>query len=165
MKTGLIFFIFCAISLSGLAQTQPDPPYKRFPTVPPLKLLLPDSSTIFTDKDLKKNTPLFFILFSPDCEHCQKETEEIIDKIDSFKNIQIVMATFMPVDKMKAFYDNYKLSRFSNIIVGYDMQYMLATYYRISYTPFLAFYDKKGNLIDGIQGALPITKVLEYFRE
>src|SRR4030095_7841432 len=165
MKTRLIYLIFCFISLSALAQTQPDPPYKRFPTVPPLKLLLTDSSTIFTDKQLKKNTPLFFILFSPDCEHCKKETEELIDKIDSFKNIQIVMATFMPFDKMKEFYNNYQLNRFSNITVGYDIQHMLPTYYRISYTPFLAFYDKKGNLIEGVQGGLPLTKVLEYFKE
>ena len=166
MKTKSLFILFCCISLSTLAQTQqPDPPYKRFPTTPPLKLLLTDSSTIFTEKDLKKNVPLFFILFSPDCEHCQKETEELIDKIDSFKNIQIVMATFMPIDKTKAFYDSYKLNRFSNIVVGYDMQHILSTYYRISYTPFLAFYDKKGNLIEGVQGALPLTKVLEYFHE
>lgn len=153
------------ISLSALSQTQPDPPYKRFPTVPPLKLLLADSLTIFTDKDLKKNTPLFFMLFSPDCEHCKKETEELIDKIDDFKNIQIVLATFQPVDKMKEFYNTYKLDRFSNIVVGYDMQRVLATYYRISYTPFLAFYDKEGKLIEGIQGGLPMAKVLEYFKQ
>src|SRR5215510_12726294 len=122
MKTKLLALIGFVMSLSALAQNQPDPPYKRFPTVPPLKLLLTDSSTVFTDKDLKKNTPLFFILFSPDCEHCKKETEELIDKIDSFKKIQIVMATFMPISDTKKFYDNYKLDRFSNITVGYDMQ-------------------------------------------
>ena len=165
MKTRLILFLFSFLSISVFAQNQPDPPYKRFPTIPPLKLLLTDSSTIFTDKDLKKNKPVFLILFSPDCEHCQKETEELISKIDSFKNIQIVMATFMTVDKIKPFYENYKLDRFPNITVGYDMQHMLTTYYRISFTPFLAFYDKKGNLIDGFQGALPLTKVLEYFKE
>jgi thioredoxin-related protein len=165
MKTMLIFFIFSIISISAFSQTQPDPPYKRFPTIPPLKLLLTDSTTVFTDKDLKKNKPVFLILFSPDCEHCQKETEELISKIDSFKNIQIVMATFMPVDKIKPFYENYKLDRFSNITVGYDLQHMLTTYYRISFTPFLAFYDKKGDLIDGFQGALPLTKVLEYFKD
>jgi len=162
MKTKIILLFFCFISLAALSQ---DAPYKRFPTVPPLKLLLTDSSTIFTDKQLKKNTPLFFILFSPDCEHCKKETEELIDKIDSFKNIQIVMATFMPFDKMKEFYNNYRLNRFSNIIVGYDTQHILPTYYRISSTPFVAFYDKNGNLIDGFQGALPIAKVLEHFKE
>jgi thioredoxin-related protein len=75
------------------------------------------------------------------------------------------MATFMPVADMKKFYDNYKLDRFSNITVGYDMQKILSTFYRISYTPFLAFYDKKGNLIEGVQGALPLLKVLEYFKE
>src|SRR6185503_7150606 len=165
MKTRLILLLFCFIPVFAIGQTQPDPPYKRFPTVPPLKLLLTDSTTIFTDKDLKKNKPLFLILFSPDCEHCKKETEELISKIDSFKDIQIVMATFMPVDKIKPFYETYKLDRFSNIIVGYDLQHMLTTYYRISFTPFLAFYDKKGNLIDGFQGALPLTKVLEYFKD
>ena len=165
MKAKIILVFFCFISFASSSQTQTDPPYKRFPTVPPLKLLLTDSSTIFTDKQLKKKTPLFFILFSPDCEHCQKETEEIIAHIDSFKNIQIVMATFMPFDKMKEFYNNYNLDRFSNIVVGYDMQHILATYYRISYTPFLAFYDKKGNLIEGVQGGLPLSKVLDYFRE
>ena len=71
----------------------------------------------------------------------------------------------MPVGEIKKFYDNYKLDQFTNITVGYDMQHMLATYYRISYTPFLAFYDKKGNLIEGIQGTLPIPKVLEYFKD
>ena len=160
----ITLFVLAQSVITSFAQ-QTEPPYKRFPTVPPLKLLLMDSSTIFTDKELKKNTPLFFILFSPDCEHCKKETEEIIDNIDSLQNIQIVMATFMPFGKMKEFYISYQLNRFSNITVGYDIQHILATYYRISYTPFLAFYDKKGNLIEGVQGGLPLTKVLEYFRQ
>lgn len=161
----MLILIFGMISLSSLAQTQPDPPFRRFPTIPPLKLLLVDSTTIFTDKDLKKNTPLFFMLFSPDCEHCQKETEELVERIDEFKKIQIVMASFIPIDKLKPFYENYKLDRFPNITVGYDMQRMLSTFYRISSTPFLAFYDKKGNLIEGIQGALPLSKVLGYFKD
>lgn len=163
MKTSLFTISLVLLFISGFGQNQPEPPYKRFPTLPPLKLLLTDSTTIFTEKQIKKDHPMFLIIFSPDCEHCQKETEELIDKIDSFKNIQIVMASFMPVDKIRTFYNTYKLDRFSNIIVGYDMQHILPTYYRISYTPFLAFYDKKGNLIEGIQGALPLSKVLEYF--
>lgn len=165
MKMSVLFFLFCFVSAATFAQTQPDPPYKRFPTLPPLKLLLTDSTTIFTNKDLKKNKPLFLILFSPDCEHCQQQTEELIKRIDDFKRIQIVMVSFIHFEKIKPFYEKYQLDRFSNITVGYDMQYILPTYYRISYTPFLAFYDKKGNLIDGFQGALPLEKVLEYFKD
>ena len=165
MKTRLLFLFLSVISISATAQQQGEPAYKRFPTIPPLKLLLTDSSTVFTNKDLKKNKPLFLIIFSPDCEHCKQETEELIAKIDSFKNIQIIMATFMTVDKIKPFYDHYKLNRFKNITVGYDMQHVLTTYYRISFTPFLAFYDKDTKLIDGFQGNLPLSKVLEYFRK
>ncbi len=165
MKMTIAFVIFCFSSVSSFAQSQPDPPYKRFPTLPPLKLLLTDSTTIFTDKDLSKNKPLFLILFSPDCEHCQQQTEELIARIDEFKKIQIVMASFIKLDKVKPFYEKYQLDRFSNITVGYDMQFLLPTYYRISYTPFLAFYDKKGKLIDGFQGALPLDKVLANFKD
>lgn len=163
MKTCSIIFVLVISSLTVWGQAQPDPPYKRFPTLPPLKLLLTDSVTQFTDKDLKKNKAVFLFIFSPDCDHCQKETEELIEKIDSFKNIQIVMATILPFDKMKSFYETYKLSQYPNIIVGHDYQYLLSTYYRMRTLPFLAFYDKKGNLIDGVEGALPLTKVLRYF--
>jgi thioredoxin-related protein len=165
MKKNILLLVFSLISIFVFSQVNPEPPYKRFPTHPPLKLLLTDSATIFTDKELKKEKPLFFILFSPDCDHCQKETEELINMIDSFKNIQIVMATTLSFEKMKWFYNQYQLNRFANITVGHDIDRILPTYYRISSMPFLAFYNKKGKLIEGIQGALPLHKVLEYFRE
>ena len=164
MKTIINLLIFLVLSTVVFAQ-QTDPPYKRFPTLPPLKLLLVDSTTEFTEKDLKKDLPVFVILFSPDCDHCQKETEELIDNIDKFKNIQIVMTTTLPFDKMKEFYNTYKLEKFENITVGKDKFSLLPTFYRIRNMPFLAFYDKKGNLIDIAEGALPVNKVLEYFKE
>jgi len=163
MKTPLLFLIFNLIFLNCFSQTEPEPPYKRFPTIPPLKLLLTDSATIFTEKDLKKNQQVFVILFNPECEHCQKETEELIDNIDEFKKIQIVMSTTLPFDKMKIFYEKNELGRFKNITVGQDKYYLLPTFFRISNLPFLAFYDKKGKLIDVFEGALPVKKVIEKF--
>jgi len=164
MKTVAALFILVQLAITTFAQ-QTEPPYKRFPTLPPLKLLLVDSTTQFTEKDLKKDLPVYIILFSPDCDHCQKGTEELIDNIDKFKGIQIVMSTISPFDKMKEFYTNYKLERFQNITVGKDQFALLPTFYRIKNMPFLAFYDKKGNLIDIAEGALPVPKVLEYFKE
>ena len=163
MKMLITLFVFAQLSFATVAQT-PEPPYKRFPTLPPIKLLLTDSTTHFTEKELKKDLPVFVILFSPDCEHCKKGTEELIENIDKFKNIQIVMSTILPFDKMKEFYNIYKLERFKNITVGKDMFYLLPTFYRIKNMPFFAFYDKKGDLIDVAEGALPVNKVLEYFK-
>lgn len=105
------------------------------------------------------------MLFSPDCEHCKHETEEIIKNIDKFKKIEIVMATFLPFDKMRQFYSFYELYRYKNITVGRDVNFFLAPFYNLRNLPLLAFYDKKGALIDIADGSLPVEKVLEKFKD
>ena len=141
-----------------------EPPYKRFPTVPPLKLLLLDSTSYFSKNDLKKNKPVLIIVFNPDCEHCKHETEEIIKNIDSLKNIQIIMATIMPFDLMKSFYENYDLQRFQNITVGKDVQYTLPSFYQMHFMPYLAMYDKKGKLLATFEGAMKMEDLIHTFK-
>ena len=164
MKKIILFLLFAA-TIKCFGQTESEAPYKRFPTLPPLNLLLVDSTTKFSEKDIPKNHPVFIILFSPDCDHCQKETEELIDNIDKFKKIEIVMATMLPFDKMKTFYEFNHLERFKNITVGKDIQFILPTFYRIKNLPYLAFYNKKGKLIDTFEGSLPIPKVAAIFNQ
>ena len=101
------------------------------------------------------------MLFSPDCDHCKHETEDIIKNIDAFKKVQIIMSTTMPFDKMLRFYNNYDLKRFDNIIMGKDENYLLPVFYDIRNLPFLAFYNKKKELISVFSGALSINKVIE----
>jgi thiol-disulfide isomerase/thioredoxin len=136
-------------------------PYKRFPTVPPFKLLLTDSSTSFTKENLDKKKTVMIMLFSPDCDHCKHETEEIIKNIDAFKKVQIIMSTTMPFEKMVDYYNHYDLKRFDNIVVGKDVSYLLPVFYDIHNLAFLAFYNKKKELISVFSGALPIDKVIE----
>lgn len=135
-------------------------PYKRFPTVPPIKLLLSDSTTIFTKEDLAKKKPILLIVFSPDCDHCKHETEAIIQHIDDLKKVQIIMATMLPYDKMKGFYEEYELKKYDNIVVGKDLNYMLPAFYGIHNLPYLAFYDKKGKLITTFEGSMKIEDVI-----
>jgi thioredoxin-related protein len=139
------------------------PPYKRFPTIPPLKLMPIGSTTIFTKDQLKKNRPVLIMLFSPDCEHCQHETEELIKNIDHFKKIQIVMATMMPFDKMTAFYDRYDLKRFDNIVVGQDIYYLLPSFFKVRNLPYMAMYDKKGKLLSTFEGNMSMDKLEKIF--
>ena len=165
-KMIIISFVLFVFSHSVFSQSDSIlPVYKRFPTLPPLDLLLDDSVTTFTEKDIRKNMATLVFVFSPDCDHCQKETEELVDKIDQFKNIQIVMATTFDFSKMKNFIETYNLKKYKNITVGWDKTYLLPTFYRMSYFPFLGMYDKKGNLIEGVEGALPLDKVLLKFQQ
>lgn len=154
--TGLFFVAVVAAQIDSI-----QPPYKKFPIYPPAKLLLPDSVSYFTKQDLSKKTPIMLMLFNPQCEHCQHETEELTKRIDDFKDIQIVMATSMPFDSMMAFRKRYGLMNYKNIIVGQDVNYFLPSFFMIHSLPFLAFYNKKKELISVFEGGLPMDRVLK----
>lgn len=166
MKNLFLVFVsaFIAFHSFGQQDSLPLPPYKRFPTIPPFKLLEIDSTSYFTKGDLKKNRAVLIILFNPDCDHCKHETEEILKNIDEFKDIQIIMSTNMSFDMMKSFYEKYDLGKFENIIVGRDFQYILPSFYQIRFMPYLAMYDKKGNLLTTFQGSMKIEDLANVFR-
>ena len=138
-------------------------PYQRFPELPPFKILNPDSATYFAKADLPKNKAVLIILFDPNCDHCQHETEEIIKNMDSLKNVQIVMVTNADFKDLKRFYEHYELSRFKNLHAGVETVYFLATFFNIHNLPYLAFYDKKGQLITVHEGTWKVEKIVEIF--
>jgi len=165
MKRYFLLITVLLVTTHSYSQNDPTiPPYKRFPTYPPVKILLADSS-YFGKDDLTKKSSVMLMLFSPQCNHCQHETEEILNNIDRFKKIQIVMATMQPFDSMTAFIQKYELDKYDNIIVGRDVQYFLSTFFMIRNLPFLAFYNRKKELISVFEGALPIPQVLDLFDE
>jgi cytochrome oxidase Cu insertion factor (SCO1/SenC/PrrC family) len=78
------------ISLGSVAQentTEEQPVYLRFPTIPQFKVNKAPDSTSFTRENLKKNVNTVFFIFSPDCNHCQHETESMVKKIKEFNKI------------------------------------------------------------------------------
>jgi hypothetical protein len=158
--SGLLILVQAAFSQTDSTRK---PPYLQFPTYPPVKLLMADSSSFYTKADLPKKSAIMLMLFSPQCEHCQHETEQIVAHIDEFKKVQIVMATFMPFDSMMAFREKYGLKKYKNIVVGQDTHYFLPTYYKISNLPFFAFYNKDKELISVHEGSMPIESLLNVF--
>ena len=163
----IIALCLCGLSFCAVAQ-QADttlPPYKRFPTLPPIQLLLSDSTTVFTKADFAKKKPVLLILFSPECSHCQHEAEEFVKHKDDFKDVQIVMATLHPLADMKAFIEKYQLHQLPDIVVGKDLYYLMPSFYNIHNLPYMAFYNAKGNLISGFEGTLPIEKVVAILKE
>ena len=162
MKKQIISLGLLLSGLTGFTQTDSiQAPYKRFPGFPPVQLLLADSNSLFTKNDLAKKKAVMLMIFNPACEHCQHETEEIIKNIDQFKNIQIIMATMMPLGNMKAFIETYKLAQYKNIVVSQDIHFFLPAYFMINTLPFLAFYNKKKELISVFEGSMSIENALK----
>ncbi len=166
MKKIFLFLILSGISGELWAQTDSvEAPYKKFKSFPPVKLLLPDSVSMFTKDDLPRKKAVMLMLFNPTCEHCRHETEDIIKHIDQFENVQIVMATSMPFDSMRVFRERYELARYKNIVVSQDTHFFLLTYFMINRLPFLAFYNRKKELISVNDGPMSIEKMLEELKK
>ena len=64
---------------------------------------------------------------------------------------------------MIAFREKYHLANYKNIIIGQDDKFMLPSFFMINQLPFLAFYNRKHELIDTFEGSLPIEKVIAKF--
>lgn len=160
LKT-LVFVLCVGAAFSVAAQADSlTPPYRKFPEPPPFQLLLQDSATIFKKADLKTKTPLLLMIFSPDCSHCQHETEELVKHRDQLKGIQVVMITMHPFDAMKKFISDYKLTTVPEVTVGKDIYYLTPSFYAMHNLPFNAWYDKKKKLINVFEGSMNLNTVL-----
>ncbi|HVK49265.1 MAG TPA: thioredoxin domain-containing protein [Pseudobacter sp.] len=160
MKKWVLFLSTVLMVHLAMAQTPSnEPPYKRFPTVPPLQLEMMDSSS-FTKANVKKQ-PLIIMFFSPTCDHCQHQIQEMTESMDKFGNTQIILATYQPADEVKKFYDQYQLAKYPNIKIGRDTKYLLPPFYNIRSLPYLALYNKKGDLITTYEGNVKVSKLLQ----
>ena len=158
-----VFFVSFSVVVFGQKDTIL-PAYQRYPTLPALQLLLSDSTTKYTKENVPKKKPVLLMFFSPDCEHCQHEAEQLVANKEAFKNIFVVMATTLPVYKMKEFGEKYGLTGMGNVVMGRDTYYLLPGFYEMRNLPFLALYDKKGALIRTFEGSVGMERILEAFK-
>ena len=141
----LFFFIALIITVKcACAQTTFIPPA----TIPPYHILTTDSVYV-TPANLKKNKPVMIVYFSPDCSHCQHMMYEMKPIMKAFKDVQVVMITFvMQLKAIKVFERDYDLAKYPNFTVGTEgYTYVVQKYYQVATTPYIALYDKSHKLV------------------
>ena len=161
MSKYFILILCICLSKTGFSQDADTPVYKRFPVVPTFTIIKAPDSAKFTNLNLKKKKPTIIIVFSPDCEHCQHETKELLANINLFKKVQIVMASSLDYGLIKKFYDEYKIADYPNIIMGKDPTYYFGTFFRVRYFPAIYLYDKKGNFVKEFDGNVPVQQIAD----
>lgn len=167
MKKLLFLFLLTGFVLSGHSQVADTslPYYKRFPVITPFQILLTDSTTLYKKADLPSGKPVVFIIFSPDCNHCQIEAEQIVASKEQLKEMTIVMITMHPFDAMKDFATKYRLHEAPNVVVGKDIYYLMPAFYKFHNLPFHAMYDKKGNLMTVFEGSMHIGNLVTLMKD
>ncbi len=150
-----LFFTATLLVTSIVGWTQADQPplFTTYP-LPQFSLLLADSATAYTKAHLPKGKQVLVMLFSPDCDHCKKETATIKANIKDFRNTHVLMVTSQPIHKMRAFCDEFGLSEYKGITVGQDSRFFFPNYYKIRFFPFLVFYDKKDRYRKHFEGSV-----------
>ncbi|MBC8034052.1 MAG: redoxin domain-containing protein, partial [Chitinophagaceae bacterium] len=119
MKSLLLLLLPFFITATTLAQGTEATPSERFPSLPPFTIQGLDSSN-FTKADLSKNKKTLIMYFSPGCDHCQHETEALLKDIELFKDVQIVMASYQPIEEIAGFHKKYNLANYPQIKIGRD---------------------------------------------
>lgn len=119
---------------------------------------------MITKNELKKNRPVILMYFSPECHHCQRQMEDMLARMEELKKVQIILATYRPMEELIAFENKYKLQRHSNIQAGRDTKYFLQPFFRIRNLPYLALYDAGGKLITTFEGNVNVDRLIEELR-
>jgi thiol-disulfide isomerase/thioredoxin len=156
------FFVSATINAqtnTAAAGTDTIAQYRKNPAIPSFKIQMPDSSW-FSKANLQPKKPTLILYFSPDCGHCQLETEEILGKMKELNNLQIVMVTSRPFEDMANFADHYKISRFPSIKIGTDPSRMVTQFYQVKFTPFSALYDKQGRLVKVYESGIDMPELV-----
>jgi len=156
-----VAYFFCLQSFAQTAGNNIDtlPTYEKFPSIPMFSIVKAPDSTMFAKANLKKKKETILIMFSPDCEHCQRETDSLIAHIDLFKDVQIVMATPLDYVHVKKFYEDYKIADYPNITIGNDPVWYLGGFYTVRNFPTIAVYDKEGQFVKLFEGSVSVRKI------
>jgi thiol-disulfide isomerase/thioredoxin len=162
LKKILFFLLFVINTAELFAQTDTTNNYvNHFTTLPAFNIVSIPDSTAFTNEKLKKNAPLVIMFFSPDCDHCQNETKELLAYKKELKDIPILMISVAPYQEIKAFYELFNLSAISNVKLGQDVHFKLGSIYKLRTYPSIFIYDRKGILAKAFVGNIGIPAILD----
>ena len=118
-----------------------------------------DSS--FNNSNLKINNFKLFIYYNSECDYCQSEVIQINNKIDDFKNTQLIFVSFETKDSIKSFATKHNLLNKENIVFLQDSKFEFEKIFDVKNIPFTLLYSKKNQLIQKFKGAVKIEDILK----
>ena len=109
-------------------------------------------------RDIKGKAVLVF--FQPDCDHCQREAEQIQQNLHAFKDYQLYFISDAALPQIAAFAQKYKLAgnpsiHFSQTTISDIMRTIGSVQ-----LPSVYVYSSEGKLIKSFNGETPVAWIL-----
>ncbi|MEO8719582.1 MAG: redoxin domain-containing protein [Ginsengibacter sp.] len=148
----IIVLLFISVFFSSNAGAQ---------TMPSFQMKL-SNGKLFSSAEISHKKPLLLIYFAPDCEHCQVLMKQLLKKMSTFKNTEIVMVTFESLQSVAGFEKQYQTHKYPNLKVGMEVPvFFFRKYYQLEHTPFTALFDKNRKLIVSYKENTPIDGLIK----
>lgn len=154
---GLSLLASCSREEKKEVQTEPviinELPHLKFTTL---------EGTAMSTRDLE--TPLVLILFFTDCDHCQREAQDVKKNLELFKgkNIQFISANDMPL--IQKFAVDYGLSNEPNVKFGRAESTDVYMNFGSIPTPAIYVYSAEKRLVKSFKGETPVVEIAGAFR-
>jgi cytochrome oxidase Cu insertion factor (SCO1/SenC/PrrC family) len=154
----IFILVFGLTTLTGLhAQSAPKPAKKG---IPPFSIQMANGQFL-KSTDLRKDQPLMIIYFDPTCEHCHVFINDLMKQINLFRDVQIVMITYVPPDQLKSYMAGSEVSKQPGIKAGTEgTTFIVRYFYDIRQFPYVALHKKDGTLIATYESKVPEPAVL-----
>lgn len=165
-KIVVLFFVPC-ISIIILLL------YKKSNESSQLELIsvLPDFELISYERErysLKTQTKkdrTIVLFFSPDCELCEKEINDIIVNKEIFKEVRWLFITQSILeDELDIFLNNYPIMTIPNAVILLEDWPKYHTMFEVSGPPAMFVYDREGMLIHNVRGTVSIDVIKKWLQ-
>jgi thiol-disulfide isomerase/thioredoxin len=135
------------LNFVGAQEFDTIPPYQKDSSHLPAFTVLKTDSLYTNDRVIPKDKPVIIVYFSPECGHCQLSAQEFSEKMKDMRGFYFVWVSYYPLPEIKEFSKKFSLQQFTNIIIGRDPNYIIPSYFRVKFTPFMAVYNKDHHLL------------------
>jgi len=109
-------------------------------------VVVDDSLSIYNTAWMGKGYPIVFIYFSPECDHCQMQTDSILNNINSFRNARFFFISTDSLRLVKEFRNKYQFEKYPNVKIGLDREGYFLRHYHPKNIPTIAIFNRNKEL-------------------
>lgn len=131
---------------------------KRTKTIPDFSFLDTEGN-VYTNKNLP-NKPVVFVYFNSDCDYCKSEATKIEERLEDFKDTQLVFVSFEEQQSIIVFAKEYNLYKKENVVFLEDKKGDFSQIFDVNSIPYIVVYDKDKNFVQKFKGATKIDNIL-----
>jgi len=102
------------------------------------------------------------ILFNTDCDHCQHEAKEISERVEAFKNYQLLFIASDSLNNIESFAKTYGLADKPNVKFGRaEFRDVFQNFGGVS-TPAIYIFSRERKFVKSFFGQTPIEELIKY---